>query len=61
MILIIDNKDSFTYNIVDYIKQSFSGSVNVVDVEEVSMEKITQISPDAIVISPGPGSPDDYP
>ncbi|MDK9865889.1 anthranilate synthase component II [Staphylococcus sp. IPLA37010] len=61
MILIIDNKDSFTYNIVEYIKQSFSGSVNVVDVEEVSMEKITQISPDAIVISPGPGSPDDYP
>lgn len=36
MILIIDNKDSFTYNIVDYIKQSYSGAVNVVDVEEIT-------------------------
>ena len=61
MILIMDNKDSFTYNIVDYIKQSYSGAVNVVDVEEITTEKITQMSPDAIVISPGPGSPDDYP
>ncbi|HLR20170.1 MAG TPA: aminodeoxychorismate/anthranilate synthase component II [Staphylococcus sp.] len=61
MILIIDNKDSFTYNIVDYIKRGFEGEVRVVDVENISIQKVNQILPDAIVISPGPGSPDDYP
>ena len=61
MILIIDNKDSFTYNIVDYIKQSYRGQVKVIDVETVTNERIRLHQPDAIIISPGPGSPEDYP
>ncbi|WP_440858383.1 anthranilate synthase component II [Staphylococcus shinii] len=61
MILIIDNKDSFTYNIVDYIKQSYRGQVEVVDVEMMTNECIHSLQPHAIVISPGPGSPEDYP
>lgn len=61
MILIIDNKDSFTYNIVDYIKQSYRGQVEVIDVEMVTNERIYLYKPNAIVISPGPGSPEDYP
>ncbi len=61
MILIIDNKDSFTYNIVDYIKQSYRGQVEVIDVEMVTNERIHLYKPNAIVISPGPGSPEDYP
>lgn len=61
MILIIDNKDSFTYNIVDYIKQSYRGQVEVVDVEMMTNERIHSLQPHAIVISPGPGSPEDYP
>jgi len=61
MILIIDNKDSFTYNIVDYIKQSYTKQVKVIDIDEVSVERIYEIEPHAIVISPGPGTPKDYP
>ncbi|WP_426443832.1 anthranilate synthase component II [Staphylococcus xylosus] len=61
MILIIDNKDSFTYNIVDYIKQSYRGQVEVIDVGMVTNERIHLYKPNAIVISPGPGSPEDYP
>ncbi len=57
MILIIDNKDSFTYNIVDYIKQSYRGQVEVIDVEMVTNERIHLYKLHAIVISPGPGSP----
>lgn len=61
MILMIDNKDSFTYNIVDYIQQIYKEGVCVIDVAELSIAKIRQINPKGIVISPGPGSPEDYP
>ncbi|NWK84042.1 aminodeoxychorismate/anthranilate synthase component II [Staphylococcus sp. GSSP0090] len=61
MILIIDNKDSFTYNIVDYIKQNYRGSIDVIDVENLTINKIHHLAPKAIVISPGPGAPRDYP
>ncbi|WP_436860091.1 anthranilate synthase component II [Staphylococcus caeli] len=61
MILIIDNKDSFTYNIVDYIKQSYTKQVEVIDIDDVYVDRIYEIEPHAIVISPGPGTPKDYP
>ncbi|MCD8786438.1 aminodeoxychorismate/anthranilate synthase component II [Staphylococcus gallinarum] len=61
MILMIDNKDSFTYNIVDYIKQIYKDGVCVIDVTALSIAKIQQIQPKGIVISPGPGTPEDYP
>ncbi|PHK50384.1 anthranilate synthase component II [Staphylococcus edaphicus] len=61
MILMIDNKDSFTYNIVDYLKQSYVGTIEVIDVEYLTVSKIYDLAPKAIVISPGPGAPSDYP
>ena len=56
MILIIDNYDSFTYNLVQYI-----GALNykskIVKNDEISVNEIDYICPNKIVISPGPGSP----
>ncbi|UXR69961.1 MULTISPECIES: aminodeoxychorismate/anthranilate synthase component II [unclassified Staphylococcus] len=61
MILMIDNKDSFTYNIVDYLKTESTHRVEVIDVDEVTLERLEAYQPEAIVISPGPGAPEDYP
>lgn len=61
MIIMIDNKDSFTYNIVDYLKTESNSHIEVIDVDDVSVEKIASYRPTAIVISPGPGAPVDYP
>ncbi|HCS9098186.1 TPA: aminodeoxychorismate/anthranilate synthase component II [Staphylococcus pseudintermedius] len=61
MIVMIDNKDSFTYNIVDYVEYERQQPVTVIDVEAVSIEKLKEIQPTALIISPGPGAPEDYP
>ncbi|PNZ68700.1 aminodeoxychorismate/anthranilate synthase component II [Staphylococcus croceilyticus] len=61
MIVVIDNKDSFTYNLIDYIKTETTLSLQVYEVDDVSMDKLSQLHIDAIVISPGPGKPSDYP
>ena len=61
MIIMIDNKDSFTYNIVDYLKTESLQHVEVIDVDDVTVEKLESYQPTAIVISPGPGAPEDYP
>lgn len=58
MILLIDNYDSFTFNIVQYIQQ-LQYDVRVVRNDEVTIEQIRALAPDAIVLSPGPGTPDD--
>ena len=50
MILIIDNKDSFTYNIVDYVKQSYRGLIEVIDVTYLTVNKIYELAPKAIII-----------
>ncbi|WP_251518949.1 MULTISPECIES: anthranilate synthase component II [Staphylococcus] len=60
MILMIDNKDSFTYNIVDYIKRSTDKELRVIDVDEVNSDLISNLSPEALIISPGPGTPSEY-
>jgi len=57
MILMIDNYDSFTYNLVHYI-QELGGDITVIRNDEWSIEQIRQASPSHIVISPGPGHPD---
>ena len=54
-ILIIDNFDSFTFNLVDYFKGA--GCEVLVYRNTVNPEKIDQIKPDAIVFSPGPSIP----
>ena len=56
MIYLIDNYDSFTYNLVDYF-QKLSQQVIVKTPEETTVEMIKAISPTHLVISPGPKSP----
>jgi len=57
MIVIIDNYDSFTYNLVQYIRQ-LGAEVKVVRNDDVSVEDIASFNPEGIVISPGPGRPE---
>jgi anthranilate synthase/aminodeoxychorismate synthase-like glutamine amidotransferase len=57
MILMIDNYDSFTYNLVQYLKQIGEG-VEVKRNDAVSLDEIATMAPQAIVISPGPGRPE---
>jgi anthranilate synthase component 2 len=57
MIVIIDNYDSFTYNLVQYIEQ-IGASVRVVRNDAATTEDIASWNPAGIVISPGPGRPD---
>jgi para-aminobenzoate synthetase component 2 len=59
MILVIDNYDSFTYNLVQYLGE-LGAEVVVRRNDQVSVEDVaTQLRPELIVISPGPGVPDD--
>ena len=55
-ILMIDNYDSFTYNLVHYIEE-FGAKVSVVRNDEISINKVKKYKPDIIFISPGPCSP----
>ncbi|MCX5778255.1 MAG: aminodeoxychorismate/anthranilate synthase component II [Elusimicrobia bacterium] len=56
MILVIDNYDSFTYNLVQYLYE-WQPVVRVFRNDKISVEHIEKLSPDAIVVSPGPGTP----
>lgn len=56
MILMIDNFDSFTYNLVQYLEML--NEEVIVKQNNISIEEIKTISPEIIVISPGPGNPD---
>src|SRR3989338_7246339 len=58
MILMIDNYDSFTYNLVQYIG-ALGGELIVYRNDKVSLSRINELKPSHIVISPGPGTPDD--
>ncbi len=57
MILLIDNYDSFTYNLYQYIG-IFSEDVAVVRNDRITLEEIQKLRPARIVISPGPKNPD---
>tara|TARA_A100001015_G_C14843536_1_gene653481 strand:+ start:285 stop:854 length:570 start_codon:yes stop_codon:yes gene_type:complete len=57
MILMIDNYDSFTYNLVDYLNKLTSLPVEVYRNDNISIQTIISMSPDYIVISPGPKTP----
>ena len=56
MILMIDNYDSFTYNLVQYLGE-MGEELKVVRNDELSVEAIRRLKPSRIVISPGPGCP----
>ncbi|WP_028777614.1 anthranilate synthase component II [Shimazuella kribbensis] len=58
MIVMIDNYDSFTYNLVQYFGE-LGEDLRVIRNDEMTIEEIRNLSPKMIVISPGPGTPDD--
>ena len=58
MILMIDNYDSFTWNLVQYLGE-LGETPRVVRNDEITVDEALAMKPDAVVISPGPGRPDD--
>ncbi len=58
MILMIDNYDSFTYNIVQYARE-LGADLKVIRNDELSVEEIEKLAPSKIIISPGPATPDE--
>lgn len=58
MIVMIDNYDSFTYNLVQYLRQ-MDAVVQIFRNDRISIAELVRLNPDGIVISPGPGRPED--
>ncbi len=58
MLLMIDNYDSFTYNLVQYL-QSLGAEVKVVRNDELTLAQIQALAPERIVVSPGPCTPNE--
>ena len=64
MIIVIDNYDSFTYNLVQYLGElgkelPVASEIQVYRNDKIDLEQIQRLQPDGIVISPGPGRPED--
>ncbi|MEB3217844.1 MAG: aminodeoxychorismate/anthranilate synthase component II [Nostocales cyanobacterium 94392] len=64
MLIVIDNYDSFTYNLVQYLGElavdfPVADQIQVFRNDKVSLDEILALKPDGIVISPGPGRPED--
>jgi len=64
MILVIDNYDSFTYNLVQYLgelgqQEAIAKDIQVYRNDKITLSEIQRLCPDGIVISPGPGRPED--
>jgi anthranilate synthase/aminodeoxychorismate synthase-like glutamine amidotransferase len=58
MLLLIDNYDSFTYNLYQYLSE-LGEDVKVARNDMITLEEIEKLKPERIVISPGPGRPED--
>ncbi|MGD0779848.1 MAG: aminodeoxychorismate/anthranilate synthase component II [Dehalococcoidales bacterium] len=58
MLLLIDNYDSFTYNLYQYLSE-LGEEVKVARNDKITLEEIEKLKPERIVISPGPGRPED--
>jgi len=58
MILVIDNYDSFIYNVVQYVGEYYS-DIKVYRNDKITLDEALALSPDGIIISPGPGRPED--
>ncbi len=58
MLLMIDNYDSFTYNLVQYLGE-LGADIKVFRNDKITIDKIKKMKPEKIVISPGPGRPED--
>lgn len=59
MILLIDNYDSFSYNLVQLIGSMAKEEIKVIRNDEMSVEEVEGLSPAYIILSPGPGKPED--
>ncbi|MDZ8241715.1 MAG: aminodeoxychorismate/anthranilate synthase component II [Nostoc sp. ChiQUE01a] len=64
MLLVIDNYDSFTYNLVQYLGElaaefPVAADIRVFRNDKISIDEILALKPEAVVISPGPGRPED--
>ena len=64
MIIVIDNYDSFTYNLVQYLGElaqefAVASDIRVYRNDAIDLDTINQLKPDGILISPGPGRPED--
>ncbi len=64
MIVVIDNYDSFTYNLVQYLGElgqelTIAADIRVYRNDQIDIRAIAELKPDGIVISPGPGRPED--
>lgn len=59
MVLLIDNYDSFSYNLVQLIGELTDGNIKVVRNDEVTIDEIRKMNPESIILSPGPGKPED--
>jgi anthranilate synthase/aminodeoxychorismate synthase-like glutamine amidotransferase len=57
MLLLIDNYDSFTYNLFQYLSELGEG-VKVFRNDKITLDEVERLSPERIVISPGPGTPE---
>jgi len=55
-ILVVDNYDSFVYNLVQYVGE-FAGEVAVRRNDRIDLDAIQELDPDGVVLSPGPGTP----
>ena len=58
MIVVIDNYDSFTYNLVHYIGEH-EKDIQVIRNDEMSAKEVLNLNPKKIIISPGPGTPNE--
>jgi len=58
MILMIDNYDSFTYNIVQYCRE-LGADLKIIRNDELSIDEIKALNPEKIILSPGPSTPDE--
>jgi anthranilate synthase component 2 len=64
LIIVIDNYDSFTYNLVQYLGElaaefPVADDIKVFRNDKISIDEIRALNPEAVVISPGPGRPED--
>ncbi|PMB17812.1 anthranilate synthase component II [Fischerella thermalis] len=64
MLIVIDNYDSFTYNLVQYLGElavefPVAAEIKVFRNDKITLDEVKALKPDGVVISPGPGRPDD--
>ncbi len=58
MVLLIDNYDSFSYNLFQYVGE-LAEEIRVIRNDEMTIDEIKKLNPDHIILSPGPGRPED--